>query len=137
MCKATLWLAVGCLGQALFTARFLVQWVASERKGRSVVPNAFWWLSLLGGMALLTYAVSRHDPVITAGQTMSVLVYVRNLMLLTRGKPQSRPGVTPALYLARDRISCEPTRGERGSDAVLLSVQAMTDPTETLSRLSI
>ena len=80
------WLAIGFLGQGLFTARFLVQWLASERRGNSVVPVSFWWLSLLGGGALLSYAISRRDPVITVGQTMGILVYVRNLMLLRRAQ---------------------------------------------------
>jgi lipid-A-disaccharide synthase-like uncharacterized protein len=77
-----LWVTVGFLGQALFTARFAVQWVASERHGDSVVPPAFWWLSLLGGTALLCYAIARRDPVIITGQGMGLFVYMRNLMLL-------------------------------------------------------
>jgi lipid-A-disaccharide synthase-like uncharacterized protein len=77
-----LWLAVGFVGQALFTARFLVQWWASEKKGDSIVPIAFWWLSLLGGAALLAYAISRRDPVIITGQAMGLFVYTRNLMLV-------------------------------------------------------
>jgi lipid-A-disaccharide synthase-like uncharacterized protein len=78
------WLTVGFLGQALFTARFLVQWLASEKERRSVVPIAFWWLSLLGGAAILSYAISRRDPVIITGQGMGLFVYVRNLMLSSR-----------------------------------------------------
>jgi lipid-A-disaccharide synthase-like uncharacterized protein len=80
------WLTVGFLGQAFFTARFLVQWLASERKRESVVPVAFWWLSLLGGLALLSYAVFRRDPVIITGQAMGLFVYVRNLMLLSKAR---------------------------------------------------
>jgi len=79
------WITVGFLGQALFTARFLVQWLASEQKRTSVVPIAFWWLSLAGGMTLLSYAISRRDPVIVTGQAMGIFVYVRNLML-TEGR---------------------------------------------------
>jgi lipid-A-disaccharide synthase-like uncharacterized protein len=79
-----LWLAIGFVGQALFTARFLVQWWASERKHDSVVPIAFWWLSLLGGTALLAYAISRRDPVIISGQAMGLFVYTRNLMLVSK-----------------------------------------------------
>ena len=74
------------LGQALFTARFLVQWIASERKRDSVVPVAFWWLSLLGGLTLLSYAIHRQDPVIIVGQGMGLVVYVRNLMLVGKAK---------------------------------------------------
>jgi lipid-A-disaccharide synthase-like uncharacterized protein len=83
------WLTVGFLGQALFTARFLVQWLASEKKRQSVVPVAFWWLSLLGGTAILSYAVFRRDPVIITGQGMGLFVYVRNLMLLSKAQQQA------------------------------------------------
>src|SRR5208282_5025009 len=84
MSRLTFWLLAGFLGQALFTARFVVQWWVSERKRDSVVPVAFWWLSLLGGGALLSYAISRHDPVIMVGQAMGLLVYIRNLMLVAK-----------------------------------------------------
>ena len=87
MSNLMFWLMVGLLGQAFFTARFLVQWVVSERKRDSVVPVAFWWFSLLGGAALLSYAISRRDPVIIAGQGMGLFVYTRNLMLV--GKAQA------------------------------------------------
>jgi lipid-A-disaccharide synthase-like uncharacterized protein len=82
--ESTTWLAVGFAGQAIFTARFLVQWVASERSRNSVVPVAFWWLSLFGGMILLAYAVSRRDPVIILGQALGAFVYARNLMLVRK-----------------------------------------------------
>jgi lipid-A-disaccharide synthase-like uncharacterized protein len=82
----TFWLTIGFLGQALFTARFLVQWVASEKRRDAVVPVAFWWLSLLGGTALLSYAISRHDPVIIVGQALGLFVYLRNLMLIARAR---------------------------------------------------
>lgn len=80
------WLVIGFAGQAVFTARFLVQWVESERKRNSVVPVAFWWLSLLGGGLLLAYACSRSDPVIILGQSLGVFVYVRNLMLVKKNR---------------------------------------------------
>lgn len=76
-----LWLMIGFLGQGIFTARFVAQWAASEKKRRSVVPVVFWWLSLLGGLTLLAYAAHRNDPVIVVGQSLGVVVYVRNLML--------------------------------------------------------
>jgi lipid-A-disaccharide synthase-like uncharacterized protein len=76
------WQLVGFVGQGVFTARFLVQWAASEKKGNSVVPIAFWWLSLVGGFSLLVYAVYRQDPVFIVGQGMGMVVYVRNLMLV-------------------------------------------------------
>src|SRR5271157_1028400 len=86
MSRLTFWLLAGFLGQALFTARFVVQWLVSERKRDSVIPVAFWWLSLLGSGALLSYAISRQDPVIIVGQAMGLLVYVRNLMLVAQAK---------------------------------------------------
>ena len=78
----TVWLAIGFLGQAIFTARFVVQWVASEKCRNSVVPVTFWWLSLLGGSILLAYASYKRDPVILVGQSMGLFVYVRNLVLV-------------------------------------------------------
>ena len=81
-----IWVAIGLVGQGVFTARFLVQWVASEKRRDSVVPTAFWWLSLLGGLILLSYAIHRRDPVIILGQSMGVVVYVRNLMLVDKAR---------------------------------------------------
>lgn len=78
------WLALGFLGQAMFTGRFLVQWIASERRKQSVVPVAFWWFSIAGGGALLAYALLRRDPVIAVGQAAGLVVYGRNLVLLRR-----------------------------------------------------
>jgi lipid-A-disaccharide synthase-like uncharacterized protein len=75
---------VGFLGQLLFTARFLVQWIASERAGKSVIPLAFWFFSLGGGLILLGYAIYRRDPVFIVGQAAGVFIYVRNLMLIAR-----------------------------------------------------
>jgi lipid-A-disaccharide synthase-like uncharacterized protein len=76
------WLVFGFLGQAMFSGRFLVQWIVSERKRASVIPRAFWWLSLAGGLLLLAYAVHRRDPVFILGQGAGLLVYGRNLALL-------------------------------------------------------
>jgi lipid-A-disaccharide synthase-like uncharacterized protein len=90
MSTVTMWLTVGFLGQMIFTARFLVQWIASERKHTSVVPVAFWWLSLAGGSALLSYAIFRRDPVIIAGQAMGIFVYMRNLMLMNTARHRAR-----------------------------------------------
>jgi lipid-A-disaccharide synthase-like uncharacterized protein len=78
------WVVVGVVAQLFFTARFIVQWLASERAGRSVIPVAFWFLSLVGGLMLLTYALYRKDPVFIAGQAFGVFVYVRNLQLVMR-----------------------------------------------------
>lgn len=84
MSISTIWLGVGFLGQALFTSRFLVQWIVSERRGESVVPLAFWWFSLAGGLTLLSYAIWRQDPVFILGQATGLVVYVRNLILIRR-----------------------------------------------------
>lgn len=91
----TLWLLIGFVGQGVFTARFLVQWIASERRRDSVVPVAFWWLSLAGGTTLLAYAIHRRDPVIIVGQALGVFIYVRNLMLVEKGKRRSARRSTP------------------------------------------
>ncbi len=81
-----IWVAVGFGGQALFAARFLVQWVATERQRRSVVPIPFWYLSIGGGLTLLSYAIWRQDPVFILGQSFGLLVYCRNLWFVHRGK---------------------------------------------------
>ncbi len=81
-----LWLVIGFAGQVFFTARFLVQWIVSERRGESVIPLAFWWLSLLGGATLLSYAIWRQDPVFIVGQAAGLLVYGRNLALIGRAR---------------------------------------------------
>ena len=86
MSTLTIWLTIGFVGQALFTARFVLQWVASERRSDSVVPVAFWWLSLAGGLTLLAYAIFRCDPVIIAGQGIGLVVYARNLMLVNSAR---------------------------------------------------
>jgi lipid-A-disaccharide synthase-like uncharacterized protein len=78
------WVGIGLAGQACFFSRFLVQWLASERRGRSVVPRAFWYLSISGGLILLTYSLWRRDPVFILGQSVGLFVYLRNLMLLRR-----------------------------------------------------
>jgi lipid-A-disaccharide synthase-like uncharacterized protein len=80
------WLALGFLAQALFTARFLVQWIASERAGKSVIPVAFWFFSIGGGALLLVYALYRRDPVFIAGQAFGVFVYGRNLYFELRDR---------------------------------------------------
>lgn len=82
--EQTIWLGIGFLGQALFSARFVIQWLASERMRRSVVPHAFWWFSLAGGVTLLAYALWRGDPVFVLGQGLGLFVYLRNLMLIRR-----------------------------------------------------
>ncbi|MCC0062524.1 MAG: lipid-A-disaccharide synthase N-terminal domain-containing protein [Defluviimonas sp.] len=78
------WVAFGLLGQLMFTGRFIVQWIASEKARRSVVPLAFWYLSMAGGLILLAYAIYRRDPVFVLGQSLGVFVYTRNLWLIYR-----------------------------------------------------
>jgi len=73
------WVVLGFVAQAMFTARFLVQWIASEREGKSVIPVAFWFFSIGGGLLLLGYALYRKDPVFIVGQAFGVFVYLRNL----------------------------------------------------------
>lgn len=80
------WVILGFLGQLLFTARFLVQWIASERAGRSVIPLAFWFFSIGGGFLLFIYSLWRADPVFILGQGMGLFIYVRNLMLIRNEK---------------------------------------------------
>lgn len=77
-----IWVMVGLAGQIMFTGRFLIQWLASERAKRSVVPISFWWLSMAGGLILFCYAVHRRDPVFILGQSTGIFIYARNLWLL-------------------------------------------------------
>ena len=76
------WVILGFVAQLMFTGRFAVQWIASEREGRSVIPVAFWFFSIAGGLLLLLYAIYRRDPVFIAGQAFGVFVYARNLYLV-------------------------------------------------------
>jgi lipid-A-disaccharide synthase-like uncharacterized protein len=80
------WVLLGFAAQAFFTARFVVQWIASERAGHSVVPLAFWLFSIGGGVLLLVYALYRKDPVFIAGQAFGVFVYLRNLYFVMRDR---------------------------------------------------
>ena len=85
--KWDLWVAFGLFGQMLFGSRFVVQWIASERKKSSYIPMAFWYLSLCGGIVTAIYAIHRRDPVFIIGQTAGLVVYIRNLMLIYRAQP--------------------------------------------------
>src|SRR5207302_2932105 len=86
------WIGIGFLGQCLFMMRFLWQWIQSERHKRSIIPIAFWYFSLAGGMTLLAYAVHRRDPVFITGQMLGLTVYTRNLLLIRR---ERRAGLPP------------------------------------------
>ncbi len=89
--KLDWWIALGFVAQALFTARFAVQWIASERAGRSVVPLAFWLFSISGGILLLVYALYRRDPVFILGQGLGVFIYLRNLQFVLRERKRGVP----------------------------------------------
>ena len=90
MDKTTIWLIIGFSGQFFFTSRFLVQWFASEKLKKSVVPTAFWYLSLLGGTILLAYALNRRDPVFILGQLTGILIYLRNLHFIRSETRQTK-----------------------------------------------
>src|SRR5437867_1668983 len=77
-----LWLAVGFTAQLMFSMRFIVQWIASERARRSIVPETFWYFSLFGGALLLAYAIYRLDPVFMLGQAMGLVIYARNIYFI-------------------------------------------------------
>lgn len=94
MTTETIWLGIGFFGQALFFGRWLVQWIASERSAESRVPVSFWYMSLIGGLITLAYAIYRMDPVFISGQGLGAVVYLRNLVLIHRTDPtkgQPRP----------------------------------------------
>jgi len=80
------WVILGFVAQICFSMRFVVQWIASEKARRSVVPVAFWFFSLFGGTLLLVYAIQREDPVFIAGQGMGLFIYIRNLWLIANEK---------------------------------------------------
>lgn len=82
---------LGFSGQALFSMRFVVQWLASERAGRSVIPTLFWYFSIAGGLTLLAYAVYRADPVFIVGQGLGLFIYLRNLWLVLKEKRATTP----------------------------------------------
>jgi len=78
----SVWLGIGFFGQSLFFSRWIIQWIASERKAESQMPLAFWYMSLAGGLIVFAYAIYRRDPVFIAGQGIGAFVYLRNLMLI-------------------------------------------------------
>ena len=84
------WAYIGIIAQALFTGRFVVQWLASEKAGRSVIPFSFWLLSIGGGVLLLIYALYRRDPVFILGQAFGVLIYLRNLTFVLRERREEK-----------------------------------------------
>jgi len=84
MNSLTFWLALGFTGQIMFSMRFLVQWMASERARRSIIPLAFWYFSIAGGLLLFAYALWREDPVFIVGQGAGIAIYSRNLYFIYR-----------------------------------------------------
>lgn len=85
----TFWIILGFVGQLFFTMRFVVQWIATETKKKSVVPTMFWYFSILGSMLLLSYAIYRKDPVFILGQSFGIIVYTRNLYFIHKEKKKS------------------------------------------------
>lgn len=90
-----IWLTIGFTAQFMFSLRFIVQWVASERARASIVPEAFWYFSLAGGCMLLVYAIYRMDPVFILGQGMGIIIYSRNIYFIRRSKRQGTPLPVP------------------------------------------
>ena len=82
------WLALGFLGQALYGVRIIVQWVSSERVKCSIIPASFWYISVLAGVILLSYAIWRHDPVFTINEAFCLVVYVRNVIMERKTLPK-------------------------------------------------
>ena len=91
MDTSIIWIGIGLLGQALFSARFLIQWLVSEKHRQSIIPEAFWYLSLAGGIILLTYAIYRRDPVFILGQSTGCLIYLRNIHFIRGKKREGQP----------------------------------------------
>jgi lipid-A-disaccharide synthase-like uncharacterized protein len=83
---AAYWLIIGFVGQIAFAARFIIQWIVSEKKGESTIPVAFWYCSIAGSLILLTYAIHKEDPVFIVGQSLGSIIYIRNLVLIDRKK---------------------------------------------------
>ncbi len=86
MANETIWVIIGFAGQACFTSRFLLQWLASERQKKSIIPTAFWYCSVMGGAILLSYAIHRKDPVFILGQSTGLIIYLRNLYFIHQEK---------------------------------------------------
>lgn len=86
MSKFDLWLIIGLIGQVMFSMRFILQWVASERHKKSVIPISFWYFSIAGSLLLLAYSIHRQDPVFIIGQSLGCVIYFRNLVLIDRDK---------------------------------------------------
>jgi len=84
MTTEQIWIGIGLIGQFLFSCRFIIQWYASEKQKKSIIPLSFWYFSIGGSLTLLAYAVYRLDPVFILGQSMGLFIYFRNLILIHR-----------------------------------------------------
>ncbi len=89
---ANRWVLLGLVGQFIFASRFLIQWIASERKRESIIPLSFWYLSIVGSAILLAYAIHIADPVFIVANLFTGIIYVRNLMLIGRHRQAGRAG---------------------------------------------
>ncbi|MAI83539.1 MAG: hypothetical protein CMM91_01200 [Rickettsiales bacterium] len=87
---AKIWMIIGFIGQIIFASRFLIQWIVSERASKSIIPNIFWWISIVGSLILLSYAIHKQDPVFILGQSCGFLIYSRNLYLIKKGKKHGK-----------------------------------------------
>jgi lipid-A-disaccharide synthase-like uncharacterized protein len=94
--KFDFWLVFGVGAQLLFAARFLVQWISSERAGKSVIPFAFWLFSMGGGLMTLAYGIVKREPVIILGQALSTIIYIRNIMLILKERRKSQAENVPS-----------------------------------------
>ena len=90
------WLIIGFIGQTIFASRFLIQWIVSERASKSIIPNIFWWISIVGSLILLSYAIHKQDPVFIVGQSCGFLIYSRNLYLIRQDKRASKKNSDPS-----------------------------------------
>jgi len=100
--KEVIWVSIGLMGQALFTMRFLTQWIATEKAKKSTIPIIFWYLSIFGGLTLLSYAIYRKDPVFILGQSFGIVVYARNLYFIYTEK-NNTPGLHGSQENKNDR----------------------------------
>ncbi|MBB6729950.1 lipid-A-disaccharide synthase N-terminal domain-containing protein [Cohnella zeiphila] len=99
--RELLWIVFGMIGQVMFTGRFVIQWIASERAKKSVVTRSFWLFSILGSSMLSVYAIYRRDPVFIIGQTPGIFIYFRNLVIMRneekrRAEPAAETSAPPA-----------------------------------------
>ena len=92
---STFWMIFGLIGQFLFSIRFVIQWICSEKKKESYIPTGFWYFSIGGALILLVYAIQRKDPVFIIGQLVGLIVYIRNLVLIYEKKLDRLKGALP------------------------------------------